>query len=547
MPNAIRLLADVIPQIVWAARPDGFLDYYNQQWFDYTGLTLEQTQGWGWEAALHPDDLQLCLDRWTAAVATGEPYEVEYRFKRASDGTYRWHLGRALPVRDESGNITYWVGTCTDIDDQKQAERLMAARAEREQLVNRISLAIRGTLDPAAIQATVVSALGEALNADRCCFVSYDLPRDRILVGSDWHRPDLPPLASEYRASQNETLRRELYGAGTTAVIADAQASLSAPSAAILTQFRQRAILGVPLYDRGRLVAALSAAMADEPRAWTADEVALMEEVATLTRSATEAARVHQRERHIAETLQGALQPALPNSIPGLDLASFYLPALDEASVGGDFVDVFPVEKGCYALVVGDLSGKGLDAAAQVATVRNMLRYALYTGQTLAEAVTRLNSVLILNDLLIGFATLVIVVYDVERKTLTYISCGQEPALLRRTPDGHVEELPPTGPILGASESARYEETVLQLAPGDAFALYTDGLTEAGPNRRQMLGVDGLARLFAGPEGRAEELVARTMAGVEAYAGGAFHDDICLLVGVVKPDGAQQRKNLWMP
>ena len=106
-----QALAEVLPQIIWTANPDGWLDYYNTQWFEYTGLTLEETQGWGWEPVLHPDDLQTCVDRWQHAVETGEPYEVEYRFRRATDHTYRWHLGRARPLRNPAGEITKWIGT----------------------------------------------------------------------------------------------------------------------------------------------------------------------------------------------------------------------------------------------------------------------------------------------------------------------------------------------------------------------------------------------------------------------------------------------------
>jgi PAS domain S-box-containing protein len=124
-------LADSVPQIIWTGRPDGSLDYYNKAWFDYTGLTLEQTKDWGWGAVLHPDDLQPCLERWTRSFTTGENYEIEYRFKRASDGVYRWHLGRALAMRDEQDRIVQWVGTCTDIDDAKRSkERLQAANDE---------------------------------------------------------------------------------------------------------------------------------------------------------------------------------------------------------------------------------------------------------------------------------------------------------------------------------------------------------------------------------------------------------------------------------
>lgn len=114
-------LAEAIPQIIWTSEPNGWLDYFNQRWYDYTGQSPEQTQASGWGPALHPDDWQPSIDRWNASVETGAIYETEYRFKRASDGAYRWHLSRALPVRDEQGNIVKWFGTFTDIDDQKRA------------------------------------------------------------------------------------------------------------------------------------------------------------------------------------------------------------------------------------------------------------------------------------------------------------------------------------------------------------------------------------------------------------------------------------------
>jgi PAS domain S-box-containing protein len=134
--KGFRQLADAMPQIVWTSTPDGWLDYYNQRWFDYTGTTLEQTEGMGWEAFLHPDDLQRGIGTWGRSVRTGEPYEIEYRFKRSSDNTYRWHLGRASAIRDEAGEVIKWFGTATDIDDQKRAEEsLEHARDELERRV----------------------------------------------------------------------------------------------------------------------------------------------------------------------------------------------------------------------------------------------------------------------------------------------------------------------------------------------------------------------------------------------------------------------------
>lgn len=82
---------------------------------------MEETLGWGWEPVLHPDDLENCIKVWTESFTTGKAYEVEYRFKRASDGIYRWHLGRAVPMRDSNGEIVKWFGSCTDIDEYKRA------------------------------------------------------------------------------------------------------------------------------------------------------------------------------------------------------------------------------------------------------------------------------------------------------------------------------------------------------------------------------------------------------------------------------------------
>jgi PAS domain S-box-containing protein len=132
-----RMLAEVIPHIVWTANPDGQIDYYNRQWYDYTGMTFEQTQGFGWIPVLHPDDLQRCLDLMNESIRTGSPYEIEYRLKRKVDGSYRWHLGHALPVRDEDGQIIKWFGTCTDINEQKRAtEVIQQANSELEHKVN---------------------------------------------------------------------------------------------------------------------------------------------------------------------------------------------------------------------------------------------------------------------------------------------------------------------------------------------------------------------------------------------------------------------------
>src|SRR5438876_2070220 len=135
--RTFRLLADTMPQIVWTARPDGWLDYYNQKWFEYTGMTFTQTQGWGWASVLHPEDLQQCLEAWMHAVKSGENYEIEYRLKRTADNIYRWHLSRALPIKDTHGTVIKWFGTSTDIQSCKLAEQKIAHLLSQEQQARR--------------------------------------------------------------------------------------------------------------------------------------------------------------------------------------------------------------------------------------------------------------------------------------------------------------------------------------------------------------------------------------------------------------------------
>lgn len=127
-----RALADAMPQMVWTAGPDGILDYTNQRWSYYTGMD-RSGPAQGFKPALHPDDLQNCSEKWRHALKTGEEFEVECRYRRGSDGSYRWHLARALPVRNSKGAIIKWYGTTTDIDDQKRAEEALRVSEARLQ------------------------------------------------------------------------------------------------------------------------------------------------------------------------------------------------------------------------------------------------------------------------------------------------------------------------------------------------------------------------------------------------------------------------------
>jgi PAS domain S-box-containing protein len=157
----LRAITDTMPQMVWSTRSDGYHDYYNQRWYELTGRTPEQTKGNGWNPVLHPDDQDRAWASWRHSLATGEPYEIEYRL-RTADGSYRWMLARAVPIQDEdTREILRWFGTCTDIEETVAARNTLArSRDELEQLIAERTTDLQATQVRLA-QAQRMEALGQ--------------------------------------------------------------------------------------------------------------------------------------------------------------------------------------------------------------------------------------------------------------------------------------------------------------------------------------------------------------------------------------------------
>ena len=124
--QSYRLLAENIPVQIWTALPNGHLDYVTEQTANGLGLTAAELLRDGWQNVVHPDDLGLAIERWLHALGTGEEYQVEFRLKLAS-GTYAWHLARAIAQRSADGQIVRWLGTNTNIDEQREEQRRIQA------------------------------------------------------------------------------------------------------------------------------------------------------------------------------------------------------------------------------------------------------------------------------------------------------------------------------------------------------------------------------------------------------------------------------------
>jgi PAS domain S-box-containing protein len=292
-----RVLAEAIPQIVWTGLPDGWIDYYNQRWFEYTGLTLEETQGWGWQPVLHPDDLENSLERWNYSVQTGETYEVEYRLKRASDGAFRWHLGRAMPVRDALGNILKWFGTSTDIDDRQRSAQTADFRARALALLSSASLNYQEALQGLADLA--VPGLGDwccvhLIEADGSISLQAVAHSDPSKVSLLWQIDQRMPVDPQGRHGVAKVLRTgesklysEIPNWAIDAVVLDRD---------LLELLRSQTPLSaicVPLIARGRTLGAISLLCGESGRRCEESDLVLLSDLARDAAVAIDNARLY--------------------------------------------------------------------------------------------------------------------------------------------------------------------------------------------------------------------------------------------------------------
>jgi PAS domain S-box-containing protein len=169
-----HFMAESMPQKIFTAKPNGDIDYFNRQWTLFTGLTFEQIKNWGWTQFIHPDDLEENLRAWRDSIASGEPFILEHRFRRA-DGAYRWHLSRAQAMRDANGNISMWIGSNTDIHEQKEKEEeLQRANDDLQQFAYSASHDLQEPIRNVAVYSELVAKrYHSVLDADGQQFLGF--------------------------------------------------------------------------------------------------------------------------------------------------------------------------------------------------------------------------------------------------------------------------------------------------------------------------------------------------------------------------------------
>ena len=169
-----RFMAESMPQKIFTAKPSGAIDYFNRQWIEFTGLSFEQIKDWGWTQFVHPEDVEANVLAWRQAVQTGEPFHFQHRFRRA-DGAYRWHLSRAHAMRDSEGNISMWIGSNTDIHEQKEKEEeLRRANDDLQQFAYSASHDLQEPIRNVAVYSEIVAKRYHSLlDADGQLFLGF--------------------------------------------------------------------------------------------------------------------------------------------------------------------------------------------------------------------------------------------------------------------------------------------------------------------------------------------------------------------------------------
>lgn len=486
---------------------------------------------------LHPDDRAATVTAIERSLATGDPHYVEHRVV-GTDGSIRWISGTGRIEVDDTGAAVAVIGVGADITTRKVAE-------ERLQFLVRAG-----------------ELLGSSLDLDTTLQQLCDLAVERL---GDWCSVDLLEpggvrlVAVSHRDSDKVAYARRLrerFGVnldddqglpkvlrtGLPEVLPEideqfirtALAELGDLTTDEIEQFVAlgiRSSMVVPLTGAGGVVlGALSLVSAESGRRYGEQDVALATEVARRAGTAVENATLYAQVEHAARTLQHSL---LPPTLPELDfagLAAYYAPLGIADLIGGDFYDAFPISDGRrWCLVIGDVSGKGVDAAALTAAVRWTLRSALARGTLPGAAIGELNRALLEQDWGGRFVTVCAVLLQPHDNGVSVrYACGGHPPPIVIRNDGTVQSLASDGQIVGVLPAPAPATQQAELSPGEALVLYSDGFTEARRDG-ELFGETGMLSALHGltPDVSGQQIVDRLTAAVASF--GRQSDDMALL------------------
>lgn len=487
----------------------GQITFMNKQYTLLTGYTLEDInsrEGEDFLELFHSEDrarVQQHIQQIIESV-TDEVPEIEYRFRR-SDGRWIWCLSHeSVFLRDSDRKVQQYIGTFVDITERKQAEEVL--RRTREEAERRAAELI-SYFESMAEGAVLLDSEG------RIAYMN-DAGKEILGIPADGPVPTDPAEFTTLTIDGEPVERRQ-------------KASYRALRGDNVKDFRHKAVT-----PGGKEVTiSTSAAPVCDASGRVVGATMVFRDISQAVQFERQQEELLKRERHISEVLQKSLIPEAESVVPGGDIALRYEAALREAEVGGDFYDVFGLGDDKFGILIGDVAGKGLEAAIQVASVRYAIRSYAYIDPRPDRVMTLANEALT-RDPTSGavLVTAFFAVLDVNVGLMSYANAGHEIPLLHRYL-GPTEELEVEGMALAVMPGHEYLQRSALLHDGDFVVLFTDGVTEARQEPTKLFGLEGVKSYVSSSQVQsAAELADGLLEVARNFAGGALRDDAAVVV-----------------
>jgi PAS domain S-box-containing protein len=538
-----RALAQGGAQVVWVASPDGVMLEDSPEWRWITGQTEEEFLDGGWLDSIHPEDRDRVQRDWRESLRSGRIFDDRFRM-RTRAGAYRHYDVRAVPI-ERDGKIAEWVGACTDVTSQREAEEMrgrlteqLSAAALRTARLQQATSMLAEALDVEQVVEVITEVGRTAIGALRSAVALLDEEKLRLRVVN----PDgLAPVGPD---SADARLTLDTPSVMTRAIATRRPVLIPSPeelrrqfepdlaegpgSGAIEETGDERSWVGLPLLAAGAPLGALRFSF-NRPRRITEEERVFLEALAGQCALAVERAEMYEREHTAAVTLQRSLLPDKLPEVPGLALDARYLPVTRNMEIGGDWYDVFRLPDQRLAVIVGDVMGKGLQAAAGMGRVRNALRALALTDPRPAAVLSGLDRLFSATELEEQVTTVSYLVIDPETGEGQAGNAGHLPTLLLTPGALPVLDQAEAGTPLGWPSPRK--QHAFRLPPGSTAVFYSDGLVE---NRVRGLdaGLDELVSIAAGAPEDLQDAPGRLLQYLldHMLAGHEQDDDVTVLV-----------------
>ena len=397
-----------------------------------------------------------------------------------------------------------------------------------------IMQAVRGALDLDEVMGKILDALFRIfMQADRGFVILRESSENPIVIKAVKHRRE----TDEEKTRISRTIINQVMESREAILSADAASDSRFDMSQSIADFRIRSMMCAPLVDRdGNALGVIQVDTLDQRSRFREDDLVVLATVALQAAIVVENAQIHEeslrqqavdKELQLARRVQRGFLPEAPPNVEGYDFFDFYEPA---KHVGGDYYDYIPLPGNRLAIILADVSGKGVPAALLMAKLSAEMRYSLLSEPTPAEAINVVNRSFDRSDWEDRFVTLAAAVLDPQENEVTLVNAGHMPPLLRHA-SGVVEPVGDdiTGVPLGVSEDFEYEQMKLNLAPGESLTLFTDGISEAMNSARDLYGLSRLQSQVESTDGDVIELGKSVLSDVKRFVGDqAQSDDMCV-------------------